>query len=128
MEASRKMGRPTIFKKGPLTPAERQRRHRKKLRKEKRAAEVIATRERNRARFDDPERQSRITERRAADVAAHNAKMEKWTALYWQPPLSDANGPADELARQIAEFMAECHGDITITDVRAAIDRRFGPA
>jgi len=31
MEASRKIGRPTIFKKGAMTAAERQRRRRRKL-------------------------------------------------------------------------------------------------
>jgi hypothetical protein len=39
--------------------------------------------------------------------------------------LPDASGPADELARQIDEFLAE-NTEITIADVRAAIDRRFG--
>ena len=34
MEASRKIGRPTILKKGPLTPAERQQRHRAKKRRQ----------------------------------------------------------------------------------------------
>jgi hypothetical protein len=41
-----------------------------------------------------------------------------------EPPLPDR---ADELAWQIAEFMKE-DGELTIEDVRAALDRRFGPA
>ncbi len=38
------------------------------------------------------------------------------------PPLPN---PADELARQIAEFLVGCP-DITIADLRAALNRRFG--
>ena len=53
-------------------------------------------------------------------------------------PLPDANGEADELARQVDEWLAQnpdVHGvrqilaqqiPITIDDVRAAIDRHFG--
>src|SRR6516162_482820 len=51
MGASRKIGRPTIFKKGAMTAAERQRRRRRKLQKEKRAAEVQAKRERNQTNY-----------------------------------------------------------------------------
>jgi hypothetical protein len=41
------MGRPPLRKKGAMTAAERQRRHRRKLRKEQREAEVLATRVRH---------------------------------------------------------------------------------
>jgi hypothetical protein len=41
------------------------------------------------------------------------------------PPLPDATG-ADEIARQIAECLWQCR-DLGIDDIRAAIDRRFGP-
>jgi len=38
MSSLRKMGRPTLYKKGAMTAAQRQRRHRAKLRREKKAA------------------------------------------------------------------------------------------
>jgi hypothetical protein len=49
MLSSRKMGRPTLYKKGAMTAAQRQRRHRAKLRREKKAAEVLTMRARNAA-------------------------------------------------------------------------------
>ena len=52
---------------------------------------------------------------------------QEWLERYWQPPVPGASGPADELARQVAEYLAES-GEITIDDLRAAIDRRFGSA
>jgi hypothetical protein len=48
MLPSRKLGRPTLYKKGAMNAAQLQRRHRAKLRREKKAAEVLAMRELNR--------------------------------------------------------------------------------
>ena len=48
-------------------------------------------------------------------------------ARYGRDPLPGATGAADELARQIDEFLAQ-NPAITVADVRAAIDRRFGLA
>jgi hypothetical protein len=58
-------------------------------------------------------------------AARDDAKRQEWLASYGRRPLPDANGAADELAGQIEEFMRQ-DGEITIDDVRKAIDRRFG--
>jgi hypothetical protein len=109
-----------------MTAAERQRRHRRKVRASQRQAEIAATRARNEARFRDPAWLRARTEKDAAGIAEQNRKHEEWLALYGRAPLPDANGEADELARQIDEYLAQAP-EITIDDVRAAIDRRFGP-
>ena len=53
------------------------------------------------------------------------ASYAAWRAEFDSPPArpGDAN-PADELARQVGEFMIE--NGLSIDDVRAALDRRFG--
>jgi hypothetical protein len=120
---ARRVGRPALRKKGAFTAAERQRRHRKKLRREQRPAELAAKRERHEAyaRKSAP-RYAAI----AAEVSARvDAQHAEWTRLFEQPELPGANGPADEIARQIAEWLAQ-DPDLTLEDVRAAIDRRFG--
>jgi hypothetical protein len=125
MEASRKIGRPTIFKKGAMTAAERQRRRRRKLQKEKRAAEVQAKRERNQTNYaqylreTEPQRRAQNVEFRRQLEEASRARLSRF------PPLPNA-GPADELARQIDEYMT--HTGITLEDVRTALDHRFGPS
>ena len=45
--------------------------------------------------------------------------------MFQRKPLFDPESEADKLATQIAEWLA-MSDDITIDDVRAAIDRRFG--
>ena len=121
------MGRPPLRKKGAMTAAERQRRHRRKLRKEQREAEVLATRVRNMAAGHDPEYLRRKAERDRAGVEKWEAEHQEWLARYGRAPLPAANGEADELARQIEECLAQ-NPELTIDDVRAAIDRRFGRA
>src|SRR4051794_2429646 len=118
------MGRPPLRKKGPMTAAERQRRHRRKVKIERRQAEIMAARERNSAVFKDPEYQRAKAERDVVESAKAEHGRQEWIALYGREPLPDA-GPADEIARQIDECLAQ-QPDITIDDVRAAIDRRFG--
>ncbi|MBO0735251.1 MAG: hypothetical protein J2P48_01575 [Alphaproteobacteria bacterium] len=112
------MGRPTLYKRGAMTPAERQRRHRKKLSREKRAAEVLHKQELNNAEGPTPKQLELETEQRELE--------EKRQELARQNPALPNATPADELARQIGEYLTECP-EITIDDVRAAIDRRFGP-
>jgi hypothetical protein len=119
------MGRPALRKKGPMTAAERQRRRRRKLRREKREAEMMAEREKNAARYRANRADPTRIERDAAAAARADAKHQEWLASYGRPPLPDANGAADELARQIDEYMAQEPG-LSIDDVRKAIDRRFG--
>ena len=53
------------------------------------------------------------------------ASYAAWRAEFDSPPTrpGEAN-PADELARQVGEFMIE--NGLSIDDVRAALDRRFG--
>jgi hypothetical protein len=125
----RRVGRPALRKKGAFTAAERQRRHRQKLRREQRPAEHEAARERHEAyaRRNAP----RFAANAAADTVRLEAEHTEWVSLFQQPELPGANGPADELARQIAEWLMMTNHDdddgVTIEDVRAAIDRRFGP-
>lgn len=129
-----KMGRPPIRKSGAMTAAERMRRYRKKL---KQTANKAREKERlgdltpheynaakNRAFRDNPTAQWR---KAAIDAQCEIAVLQSRLRLYEQVPMHDASGPADEIARQIAECMMECPG-MTIDDVRAAIDRRWGPA
>jgi len=100
------LGRPSIRKKGAMTAAERQRRHRRKLRAARRAAEMAEQRVVNSARARQP-------------------RDAGWTQALPIIPVAGLPGPADELARQIGEYLAE-RSDLTIDDVRDAIDRRFG--
>jgi hypothetical protein len=101
------MARPPTRKSGAYTPAERQRRRRKRLRAEKRQAEIAAKRAENEAAY----------RARAASRPAHASDDTPA-----QPPLPDR---ADELVRQIAEVLL-ADPDLTIADVRAALDRLFG--
>jgi len=120
------IGRPTIFKKGPLTAAERQRRHRRKLHREQRAAEVLATRERNRQRYlahHTPQQQAQ----RDAETKVWLMWRDEWLNMRGRAAVLPNAGVAYELARQIAEYLIECAPGVTIDDVRAAIERRFGP-
>jgi hypothetical protein len=127
----RRVGRPALRKKGAFTAAERQRRHRQKLRREQRAAEKDAERAARDARWrrDFPS----DTARQREDAARYQAEHAEWTRLFERPELPGANGPADDLARQIAEWLMMTNRDlndddgVTIEDVRAAIDRQFGP-
>jgi hypothetical protein len=61
----------------------------------------------------------------AAAAARADAKHQERLASCGRPPLPHANGAADELARQIDEYMAQ-EPSLSIDDVRKAIDRRFG--
>jgi hypothetical protein len=120
------IGRPTIFKKGPLSAAERQRRHRRKLHREQRAAEVLAKQELNHQRY-----LAYLTSPRKAqrDAEAKRQAMwyGEWLNLRGHAAVLPNAGAADEMARQIAEYLIACAPGVTISDVRAAIDRRFGP-
>jgi len=122
MAASQKMGRPTVFKKGAMSAAQRQRRHRAKVRREKKAAEVQAMRER----------------RAPAQTARWDRfylKQRDELRLYWlwRPDWLNMQGRLDELpnasisddlVRQLAEAMLPDR--ISIADIRRALDRRFG--
>jgi hypothetical protein len=121
-----KMGRPTVYKKGAMTDAERQRRRRKRLKREAKEVERLAIVEANREKRVHRARNP-LAQWRDAAISAQleNSMLQARLRLYEQVPLHDASGAADELARQIAEYMQEKPG-MTIDDVRAAIDRRFG--
>jgi hypothetical protein len=121
------MARPTIFKKGAMTAAERQRRHRAKVRKQRRQDETAASRARNNAKLNDPEYRRRKAEADRLAIEKSEGERQAWSARYGREPLPEANGAADELARQIDEWLAQNAG-LTIADVRAAINRRFGAA
>jgi hypothetical protein len=117
------MGRKPIYKKGAMTDAERQRRRRRKQRQLKRKEERHELAVKNKARWagkppcgSSPEEQAKWL-----------AEEVVWHTLYGQPPLPGAAGLADELVRQIAEFMAQ-EPEVTVSDVRAALERRYGPA
>lgn len=100
------MGRKAIGKK-PMTAAERQRRRRRKVNRDQKAAEVAA--------------------RQAANLAKLHAQEQNppvWTVAAPALPL---RGPADELAAQIEEVIRSGDG-VTIADLRDALDLRFGPA
>jgi DNA repair exonuclease SbcCD ATPase subunit len=124
-----KRGRPPLRKKGAMTPAEKQKRYRRRIRKSEAEAKLAEQRERSRARRIDPYSIARLDEREAETHRRIEAYRAEWARRYGQapmPPMPGANALADELVRQMAEFIAECAGEITIDDVRAAIDRRFG--
>jgi hypothetical protein len=115
------MARPTVYKRGAMTPAQRQRRRRKRLKLEAKREENAV----KHARGLSPRRLeqdfNQAADREAAEIV--------WHALYWQPPLTDSSLPpaATEFARQTAEYLAEHRGQITIDDIRAALEERFGP-
>jgi 3'-phosphoadenosine 5'-phosphosulfate sulfotransferase (PAPS reductase)/FAD synthetase len=120
------MSRPTVYKKGAMTDAERQRRRRKRLKREAKEVERLAVVEAN----HEKHARNRVNPIKQWRHAAINAQLqisvlEARLRLYEQVPLHDVSGAADELARQIAEYMQEKPG-MAIDDVRAAIDRRFG--
>jgi hypothetical protein len=100
------MGRPPLRKKGAYTAAERQRRRRKRLAAEKRAAET---------------EEKRAASHRAYLASRAAPREPRVVAEVESLALPDA---ADEIALQIAEVVQV--GDLTIDDIRAAIDRRFG--
>ena len=117
------MARPTIFKKGPMTAAERQRRRRKKLaaaeRKDKAAAAKVRRLERH-GKLAVPEE---FPTQLWCD-AYQRARADLFAEFFEQEPLFDPEGEADKVATQIAEWLQM--SEITIADVRAALDRRFG--
>lgn len=97
------MGRKPVGKVA-MTDAQRQRKRRQRLGREKREAEMMEKRARNEAR-------------------AH-ASPPTWAKVDWKArrPMET---PADEIACQIEEMLADMPGT-TIDDVREAIDRWFG--
>jgi len=107
-------------------PAERQRRHRRKLHREQRAAEVLAQRERNRQRYLAYETSPQKAQK-DAEAKGRALWQNEWLNLRGHAAALPNAGPGDELARQIAEYLIECAPGVAIDDVRAAIDRRFGP-
>jgi hypothetical protein len=108
------MGRPPNRKTGAYTAAERQQRRRKKLKRQQREAveaERIAARE---AEHRVGLRQQAEHQRWAAHVRSE------------RPPVTIAD-LADDLAEQIARVIDDFPG-VTIDDLRAALDRLFGPS
>jgi hypothetical protein len=99
------MGRPPLRKKGAFTAAERQRRRRKRLAREKRTAERVIAKAKNDAYWA------------AKPQPVHVVSISKPEDI----ALPDR---ADEIAAQIAEALIEAP-DLTIDDIRAAIDRRW---
>jgi hypothetical protein len=106
------MGRPPLRKKGAFTPAERQRRRRKRLAAERRAAEVAAQREANRAKY------------RARNLANPISYCPGEPAVREQLPPATPQDIADELVAQLDDVIAS--GDTTLNDIVAAFRRRFG--
>src|SRR4051812_36982630 len=107
------MGRPPIGKKA-MTTAERQRRRRKRLAREnaKQAREQKAAERRARSPY--------VTLPRPTFLGGLGP-VEAPTPV----PVVTKEERADELARQITEYLTEAP-EITIEDVKAAIGRRFG--
>ena len=123
MQASQKRGRPSLYKKGAMTAAERQWRHRKKLAGEVRKVKEVAARARRqeaKGRLAAPEE---FPEKLWIECY-QRARDDVFAELIAQRPLCEPEGEADRLATQIAEWLVV--SDITIEEVRAAIDRRFG--
>ncbi len=91
-----------------MTAAQRQKRRRAKLRRERKAEELERTREINRGRY-----------------AASKAKGGgTWAYALPMPAVPPLESIADELALQVAEALAE--HNLTPEDFRAALDRRLG--
>jgi hypothetical protein len=106
-----------------MTAAQRQRRHRQKLRREKKAAEVLAEQERNRQwrlAYQTSERKARIDAEAERQILWRAEWLNMWGQL---DELPNAN-IADELVRQLAEAMLPDR--ISVADIRQALDRRFG--
>ena len=106
-----------------MSAAQRQRRHRAKIRREKKAAEVLAIRARNHAKHQDGRwskwyleqtEQNRLFWRWRPDWVNMRGRLDEL------PNADDA----DELVRQLAEAMMPNH--ISVADIREAFDRRFG--
>jgi hypothetical protein len=122
------MARPPKFKKGPMSAAERMRRYRARQKEIKIVNDATLTQARNRRKRLTNERNPLAQWRHAAiNAQLQVSVLENRLHAYEQAPLNldRRASAADELARQIAEFMRECPG-LTIEDVRNAIDRRFG--
>lgn len=102
------MGRPTVFKKGAMTPAERQRRRRKKLRRAAKAAEIEAKQAEN-ARKYSASREKEFTD-----------KGEPAWTIALEAPLPS---PIDELVAQVADTLLSER--IDASEFREAFNRRF---
>lgn len=107
------MGRPPIRKKGAFTAAERQQRRRKKLKRRQREAV-------------EAERIARIRAERRTALAQQTEWQERAAYIREERPPETIEQLADELARQIAGVIGDFPG-VTIDDLRAALDRLFGP-
>jgi hypothetical protein len=102
-----------------MTPAERQRRHRRKLSKEKRAAETLEARRRSQERYARHDFAADVRKARH-EMALRDEFLNMWgtSPEVWEADL------ADELVRQLTESMVL--DGITVDEIRSAIDRRFG--
>ncbi len=101
-----------------MTAAERQKRHRRKLKRVEREVQIAAS------------------QARSAELAAHAHPAAGWGRIRheaalreeWQNMIGQAEHIgetiADELVRQLAEAMII--DSIPVDDIRAALDRRFG--
>ena len=107
------MGRPPIGKKA-MTAAERQRRRRKRLARE-------AAKQAREAKADERRARSPYVTLPRPMFFAGLGPIEAPDPV----PVVTKEERADELARQIAEYLAEAP-ELTIEDVKAAIGRRFG--
>lgn len=125
-------GRKPIGKRA-MTDAERQRRRRKRLRSEKRAAEIEAKREKNRRAYrEDMARRAALPDIPEEEMVRHTQQElgALLSAFRTQPaPASfltqPQDTPADRLAVQIAHALQE--GDCTVDELRQSLDRLFGP-
>jgi hypothetical protein len=113
------VGRPPIRKSGAFTPAERQRRHRRKLKREKTAATEAA-------RIAEAEkiRQRAFAEQKAA-VAYYReleAKRKGRDFLILKPLPENVQMLAEELARQFVRALRDFPG-VTLDDVQAVLER-----
>src|SRR5437879_1161854 len=111
------MGRPPNRKSGAYTAAERQKRYRKRLRAKLREERIAGMQANAKAE------NRRYSEQRANDPV-YQAQMAEFRAKLEAKSNRGLPNPADELARQIAEFLAETP-EIRIDDVLRAIKRRF---
>jgi hypothetical protein len=96
------MGRPTVFKKGAMTAAERQRRRRKKVARAVKVAEREIKQAENSKKFCETAREPVI-----------------WTSI-GQAPLPS---PVEELVAQVADTLLSERMDAN--EFRAAFNRRF---
>jgi hypothetical protein len=93
------------------------------LRRAKKAADVLAMRERNAAAYHSP-RWTAFRMKESEEIRIWELWRPEWLNMRGRFDELPNAGIADELVRQLAEAMTPDH--ISIDDIRQAFNRRFG--